>query len=130
MGYPGALATHLALVTLSISLFGLRFILMMAGSPGLRQRALQILPHVVDTALLGSGVWLMWLTRQYPLVNAWLTVKLLAVVAYIVLGSVALKYGRTRRWRIAAGAAALLTLGWIVLVALTHNPLGPFAGGN
>lgn len=127
MSYAAAVLTHVAIVTLSVSLFGVRCVLMMAGSRLLQNRTLRVLPHVVDTALLASGVWLMLLTRQFPFVDAWLTLKLLAVVAYIVLGSIALRHGRTSRARIIAGIAALLTVGWIVLVARARHPLGPFA---
>ena len=59
--------------------------------------------------------------------NHWLTVKLLLLVLYVVLGSVALKRGRTRRIRTAAFAAALLTVGFLVTVARAHHPLGIFA---
>ena len=55
----------------------------------------------------------------------WLTAKVLALIAYIVLGAIGLKYGRTRKIRIAAWVAALLTFGYIVAVALTRQVL-PF----
>ena len=54
--------------------------------------------------------------------------KVVLLVAYIVLGSVALKRGRTRAIRIAAFAAALATIGFLVTVARAHHPLGLFAG--
>jgi uncharacterized membrane protein SirB2 len=53
----------------------------------------------------------------------WLTAKIVALVAYILLGSVALKYGRTKTVRAAAYAGALATFGYIVAVAVTKNPL-------
>jgi len=125
--YPAALVVHLATVTVSVCLFGLRCAWMVAGSPMLQNRTVRVLPHVVDTALLASGAWLMVLTRQFPFANTWLTVKLLAVVAYIVLGSIALRHGRNLRVRSIASVAALLTVAWIVLVAHARHPLGPFA---
>ena len=125
--YQAAFVTHLATVTLSVCLFGLRCAWMVAGSPWLQTRAVRVLPHVVDTALLASGVWLMLLTRQYPFTSAWLTVKLLAVIVYIVLGSIALRRGRTLRTRVIASVAALLAIVWIVLVAHARHPFGPFA---
>ena len=127
VGYPTALFTHLTAIALSVSLFVLRYGWMLAGSSRLQHRLLRVLPHVVDTVLLASGVWLIVLTRQYPLASAWLTVKLLAVVVYIVLGSIALRRGSTLRVRAVAGIAALLTIGWIVLVALARHPCGPLA---
>ena len=34
--------------------------------------------------------------QQYPLVHGWLTAKFFALIAYIVLGTIALKRGKTR----------------------------------
>jgi len=85
----------------------------------------RIAPHVNDTLLLASGFSLAILLGQYPLVNGWLTAKLFALIVYIVLGTVALKRGRTRRTRIAAWVAALVVFGYMVAVAVTHDPF-PF----
>jgi uncharacterized membrane protein SirB2 len=57
-------------------------------------------------------------------VHGWLTAKVLGLLAYIVLGSIALKRGRTRGQRILAFAAALLAAAYVVSVALTRDPLG------
>jgi uncharacterized membrane protein SirB2 len=65
------------------------------------------------------------LIGQYPLVNGWLTAKLFALIAYIVLGTVALKRGKTKNQRIAAWLAALLVFGYMVAVAVAHDPF-PF----
>ena len=79
MNHAAALLTHLALVTASVLLFSLRFALMLSGSRALQHRSWRVLPHVVDTALLASGVWLIVLTRQYPLTTDWLTAKVSTV---------------------------------------------------
>ena len=44
-----------------------------------------------------------------------------------MLGSIALRRGRTRGARVAAFVGALAAAGYIVCVALTHDPRGPFA---
>ena len=49
------------------------------------------------------------------------------LVGYIVLGTVALKRGRTRAMRIAAFVAALVVFGYIVAVAVTKSPWGYLA---
>ena len=54
-------------------------------------------PHVNDTLLLTSGFGLAVMLGQYPCVNGWLTAKLVALIVYIVLGTVALKRGKTKR---------------------------------
>jgi len=59
---------------------------------------------------------------QYPFVNAWLTAKVLGLIAYILLGAVALTYGPTRRIRALAFAAALMSFAYVVTVAITKNP--------
>jgi uncharacterized membrane protein SirB2 len=128
MAYLLARNLHLATVALSLSLFAFRGILMMAGSRWLESRMLRITPHLVDTILLVSALWLTTLIHQYPFRDAWLTAKVAGLVAYIVLGSIALRRGRTRRVRVAAFIAALCTVAWIVSVALTRHPAGVFAG--
>jgi uncharacterized membrane protein SirB2 len=79
---------------------------------------------MVDTVVLISAIVLTVLVHQYPFVQAWLTVKLLLLVAYIVLGTIATKRGKTKAQRIAAFIAAILVFGFIYSVARTHNPLG------
>jgi uncharacterized membrane protein SirB2 len=98
---------------------------MLRDSPRRRARWVRVAPHIVDTLLLVSAVALTLRLQQYPFVHDWLTAKVLALIAYIVLGAIGLKYGRTRKIRIAAWVAALLTFGYIVAVALTRQVL-PF----
>ena len=69
----------------------------------------------------GSALVLVFWSRQYPFVQAWLTAKVLALVVYIVLGTVALKRGKTRGVRAFALLAALATFAYIVAVALTRD---------
>jgi uncharacterized membrane protein SirB2 len=110
-------------VVLSIGGFAARGALMLAGSPLLGARFVRIAPHVVDTVLLASALWLSWMVQQYPFVHGWLTAKVLGLVAYIVLGSIALRRGRTAAARAAAFAGALLAAAYVVAVALTKDPL-------
>jgi uncharacterized membrane protein SirB2 len=118
---------HIACAVLSITLFALRGGLMLAGSPWQRSVVLRYLPHVVDTVLLTTALMLTNVIRQYPFANGWLTAKLALLALYIVLGSIALRRGRTRRVRLAAFAAALLAAAFLVSVARAHDPLGLFA---
>ena len=125
MAYSLLKQFHLATIAVTLTLFVLRGAWMMADSPRLQVRWVRIVPHVNDTLLLASGFSLAVLLGQYPLVNGWLTAKLFALIVYIVLGTVALKRGRTKRTRIAAWIAALLVFGYMVAVAVTHDPF-PF----
>lgn len=123
MDYLTLKSLHVGCVAVSYALFLLRGIWMMRCPERLQLRWVRTLPHVVDTALLGSAVAMALMIRQYPFVAGWLTAKLLALPLYIVLGSIALKRGRTRKLRIAAWFAAQAVFLYIVAVALTRNPL-------
>jgi uncharacterized membrane protein SirB2 len=126
MDYLLVKQVHVACATLSIAGFVLRGALMMRESALLQARFARVAPHAVDTLLLASAVVLSWQSAQYPFAQEWLTAKLVALVAYILLGTVALKRGRTKGVRIAAFWLALLAVLYIVAVALTRDPLGFF----
>ncbi len=125
MVYSFIKSLHLTTIAITLMLFVLRGAWMIADSPRLQARWVRIVPHVNDTLLLTSGIVLTVLIQQYPLVHGWLTAKFFALVVYIVLGTYALKRGKTRRQRIVAWNLALLVFAYIVAVALTHNPF-PF----
>jgi len=114
---------HVTCVVLSGLGFCLRGWWMLRDSPMLQQRLVRILPHVVDTLLLGSALSMAFLSGQYPFVQGWLTAKLGGLLAYIVLGAMALKRGRTKAIRARYFVLALLAYGYIVSVALSRNPL-------
>jgi uncharacterized membrane protein SirB2 len=116
---------HLSTIALTLALFVLRGVWMMRESPRLHARWVRIVPHLNDTLLLASGISLAILTRQYPLLNGWLSAKLFALFLYIVLGTIALKRGQTQGQRIAAWIAALLVFCYMVSVAITRDP-SPF----
>ena len=84
--------------------------------------AVRIAPHVNDTLLLAAAIALAVLSRQYPFAEGWLTAKVLGLVAYIGIGTVAMRPGRPRHVRVAAWAAGLGVLAYIVGVAVTRNP--------
>lgn len=117
---------HTGAAALSISLFVARGVWMMRSPERLAQRWVRIVPHVIDTLLLASALWLAWQLGADG-TRGWLTAKVVALVAYIALGSIALKRGRTRGIRLAAFAAAVTTFGYIVSVALMKSPLGILA---
>jgi uncharacterized membrane protein SirB2 len=120
---------HIACAMLSIALFVLRGGLMLSESPLLRTTVLRYAPHLIDTVLLISALMLTTIIRQYPFVHGWLSLKVLLLVAYIVLGSITLKRGRTHRTRVLAFIAALATVLFLFSVARAHSPLGLFAAG-
>jgi uncharacterized membrane protein SirB2 len=119
--YLAVRALHVGCAALSIAGFVARGALMLAGSPLLGTRFVRVAPHVVDTVLLASAIWLAWFLGQIHFAHAWITAKIAALLAYIVFGTIALKRGKTKEIRAAAFAAALASAGYIVWVALTRD---------
>ena len=126
--YPQIKAVHIGCVMASGGLFALRGALLLVGQRWANHAALRGLSYAIDTMLLTAALMLVTVLRQYPFVHGWLTVKVLLLVVYIVLGSLALKRARTTRGRAAAYVAALGTLAFIWSVARAHHPLGVLAG--
>ena len=116
---------HMGFALLSITLFFIRGIWMMTDS-GMRQnRLFKVLPHIVDTLLLVTAIILVVQTAQYPFQESWLTAKVVALIAYIGVGLVALRLGRTKVIRVVAWVIALDIFAYMYLVAITRSPL-PF----
>ncbi len=115
--------SHMLAAYLSIGLFLLRGVLMALRSRWLQHFFFRVVPHVIDTALLAFGIALLFQIYQYPFVHHWLTAKVIGVLVYIVLGSIALKRGRTLMTRLAAFAGAITVFAYIYAVAISKNPL-------
>lgn len=105
----------------SISGFALRGFLMMRKPALLRRRWMRTWPHFIDTLLLVSCVWMAFLLHLHPGNSAWLAAKLVALLAYIGLGFVALRLGSSRRQRVAALIAALACFAYIGAVAMRKS---------
>jgi uncharacterized membrane protein SirB2 len=124
--YLQILWTHIGCVIASGSLFFMRGCMMLAGLPAANHIALRRISVAIDSLLLAAAITLTTIIHQYPFVQAWLTVKLVLLVVYIVLGVFALRRGRTRAIRATCFAAAMIVFLFIVSVARAHNPFGIF----
>jgi uncharacterized membrane protein SirB2 len=123
MSYLAIKHIHMTCAALSGSFFLLRGIWMLLDSAMLQRRWVKIAPHIIDTVLLASALAMVVWSSQYPFVQSWLTAKVFALIAYILLGTVALKRGKTKGVRTTAFIAALLVFSYIVKVALTRQVL-------
>lgn len=123
MSYLAVKHLHMTCAALSGLLFLVRGLLMLRESPLLHRRWVNSSSHVIDTVLLGSALTMVVWSAQYPFVQGWLTAKVLAVVAYILAGAVALKRGKTKGIRTTAFIVALAIFAYIVKVALTKQPM-------
>lgn len=124
MNYALLKHIHVAAVLVSATLFVLRGFWMLTDSPRLRDRWARVVPHVNDTVLLAAGFAMAWMARLQLAANPWLVAKLVGLAIYIVLGSIALKRGRSRAVRTVAFVAALAVLAAIVASALTKRVAG------
>jgi len=129
MTYLALKHLHVATVIVSYCLFFARGVWMLADSPMLARRWVRIVPHVNDTVLLVAAIWLTTIIRQYPGTSGWLTAKVAGLIVYILIGTVAIRRGRTKPVRAAAWVAAQLVFFYIVAVALTHDA-NPMRGWN
>ena len=126
--YPQIKAFHVGFVFVSVSLFALRGLLGLSGARWIMAMPVRYLSYAVDTALLTSALMLVNVLPGAVFANHWLTVKLLLLVVYVVLGSFALKRGRTRGIRATCYLAALVVIGTVYGIARNHHPLGWLSG--
>ena len=87
---------HILTAALSVTLFTIRFLLLVRSPTWQPKRWLKVLPHVNDTLLLIFAMLLCIIIQQAPLITPWLTEKVAAVILYILAGMFALKWSKTR----------------------------------
>ena len=124
--YPQIKMLHIASIMASGTLFTLRGLLMLFKAKIGNNIAVRVLSWTIDSTLLMTALMLITMLHQYPFVQAWLTVKVVFLVVYIVLGVFALRRGRSLRARALYFVAALAVFGFIYSVARAHHPLGIF----
>lgn len=110
---------HVACAVLSLFGFSLRGYWMLMGSSLLQHKISKVLPHVVDTVLLSSAILLVLLSRQYPFLVDWISIKIGLLLCYIVVGSLALKRGGSIKSRRYFFMLSLMIISGIFYVALT-----------
>jgi uncharacterized membrane protein SirB2 len=117
--YAQTKAAHIALVAISGALFATRGAARLAGHTWPLAKPLRVTSVAIDTLLLAAGVTLWFMLSLQPLRDAWLGSKLLLLVLYVALGTLALK--RRRAW---AYAAAIVCFGFMLSIARVHHPFG------
>ena len=115
---------HVSCALISITGFALRGYWMLTSNPILATRSWKTVPHIVDTLLLLSAIAMLMQWGIWPVEQHWLMAKIVALVVYIGLGMMALRFGNTPRQKARAYVLALLTAAYIVTVALTKSPWG------
>jgi len=122
--YPEIKDVHVAAVIASGLLFAVRGVAVQWGAPWPMATPLRWTSYAIDTVLLTAALMLVSILQQYPFVNGWLTAKVVLLVAYVALGTFALKRGATPRTRLACLLAALAVYLSIASIAIEHDPRG------
>lgn len=120
--YPGLKHAHVGLVALSYGLFVLRGVFAIRGEYQ-PTRLTNMVVHGVDTLLLICGVSLAFLLHLNPLTTPWLMTKLIALAVYVLVAATLVRRGQRRATRLLGWILAQLIFLYMVLVALTRNPL-------
>ncbi len=113
---------HVLAATLTISGFMLRGYWMMSESLMLQHRLVKVAPHIVDTVFLLAGLGMILQLQLNPLTQPWLLAKFAGLLAYILLGTMAIKRGQTKQIRTLAFVGAVAVFAYIAGVALTKSP--------
>lgn len=116
---------HLTVIALSLILFVVRGIWLFVNSHLLAKKWVKVLPHVISTLLLLSGIALAVHLGMSPGSQPWLFAKIIALVVYIGLGVATFKV-RSSGASKALFICALVVFAYMVSVAITKNPLGFF----
>ncbi|NYT68162.1 SirB2 family protein [Pusillimonas noertemannii] len=111
---------HVTAAALSIVFFIIRACWSVQGSPRLQSRFVRIAPHIIDTVLLLAGIYLASVLGWH---QPWIAAKIVGLVLYIVVGTMAIKRGKTPAGRAVAAIVAVIIFLYIVGVAITKQPM-------
>jgi uncharacterized membrane protein SirB2 len=114
---------HVASVLASGALFALRGALVLGGSRWGMAAPVRWSSYAIDTVLFTAAMMLLVVLHLNPAGQPWLGLKIGLLVVYVVLGSFALKRGRTRRVQVGCYVAAVLLYAWMIGIARAHHPL-------
>lgn len=106
--------THLLMIALSVSFFMIRLVGHRLRAGFIQTKTMRVLPHLVDTCLIVSGLTLCVVVHQYPIQSPWLTEKILALLGYIVLAVVSIRSQRSWLFKTVVAVGAL---SWVVFAA-------------
>ena len=113
---------HVICAAITITGFVLRGFWMLVDSPLLRHKLTRIAPHIVDTLFLLSGIFMLVIAAMNPLTQPWLLAKFIALIAYILLGMVAIRRGKTKNVRAVAFVSAIAVFGYVIGVGMARSP--------
>jgi uncharacterized membrane protein SirB2 len=111
------LPIHMSCAVTSLLLFIWRGVSMWREKPVQQHLWRRTVPDAVDTLLLITGITMAALLEVAPWENGWLAAKLIALLTYIGLGTVAFRFGRTLLIKRSCFITALIVFAYIISVA-------------
>lgn len=118
--------SHLLIISIAFIAFFIRGVLMMRTSPAANHTLFKIVPHILYTLLIATGVALALELHFSPMQQPWLLAKIIALAVYIVLAVLTFKHPqlavRKYLWLL-----SLVVFAYMASVAVSKNPLGFFA---
>jgi len=78
--------------------------------------------------LLTAALMLLTILPRAVFANGWLAVKLVLLLVYVVLGTFALKRGKTRKRRLLCYLGAIAVYAFMLSITRSHHPLGILQG--
>jgi len=88
-----------------------------------KRKWINIVPHIVDTVLLITGIWQAVQLNLNPTVAPWLTAKIIALFFYVGAGIYAFRLAKNKSQRTIGFVLAILSFFYIVVVAVYKNPI-------
>lgn len=120
MDYLPIKHAHLTLVAISLMGFSLRAAGRWLNAAWMKHRAVRVVPHVVDTLLLVSGISL-WVMAGFGAVD-WLIFKMVMLLVYIGAGIVVLRPATATVSRAVASVIAIASV-FAMLSAALHKQI-------
>lgn len=111
---------HVTLAYLTVIGFVVRGLWSIMDSPMRNQKWVRVVPHVIDTMLLGIGV-VMVFSIGASFTDGWLAAKMLALIGYILFGVLAMR-ASAKPMKIAGFVAALVCVAYLFAVAFSRSP--------
>ena len=113
--------SHQIFVTITILVFNIRFFLLWWHPDKPLAGIWKALPHLNDTMLLFTGLWLMKITHFSPFNAPWLGSKILLLLVYIGLGMVMMRSRPRSPKFYAIYVLSMACVGCIVYLAKTKT---------
>lgn len=108
---------HFIFILGSLISFIARIILQSVKPEILQLKLMKVVPHVLDTLLLFSGIALVvqgnWLDREY----GWILSKLITLLGYIIFGVICMRSTGIKRWLALAGALGCFASIFVIAIS-------------